>query len=124
MAMTLDQKRANFAWNKITNDVVSKAFATDYKNLAKSLPALVMSNGLLQTLSFLKGKDKKSHDKILEHLLTWLNSSLSITDDNSFDGMVAALTSQDQDGGVNYWIVTEEALEFMRWLRYLAAAAI
>ncbi len=47
---TLDQIRAEYAW-KCVQGVDDK-----YKNLAKGLPALVMSNGLMQTLAFLQGK--------------------------------------------------------------------
>lgn len=43
----LEQQRAAYAWNCVQN------CSSDYVNLAKSAPALVMGNGLMQTLAFI-----------------------------------------------------------------------
>jgi CRISPR-associated protein Cmr5 len=70
---SLDQERAAYAW-KCVQSVKDKQ--KDYKNLAKSLPALVMSNGLIQTLAFLKAKEKQEHHLTLgAHIVAWAMTS-------------------------------------------------
>ena len=59
MTMTLDQKRAQRAWDNVT--VAAEHHVTGaYTNLAKAVPSLIMNSGLMQTLAFLQAKiDKK-----------------------------------------------------------------
>ena len=47
--MTLEQKRSQAAW-AMAKDGLALA-AGEYTNLAKAAPALIMNNGLMQTLA-------------------------------------------------------------------------
>lgn len=49
--MTLEQRRSATAWRFAQEGV---ARSDQYKDLAKAAPALIMNNGLLQTLAFLR----------------------------------------------------------------------
>ena len=55
--LTLEQRRAQDAWN------CAGQYGEDHVNLAKGLPALIMSSGLMQVLAFLHEKgQKQAHD--------------------------------------------------------------
>lgn len=118
---TLDQIRAERAWTYV------QGADEKYKNLAKGLPALVMSNGLMQTLAFLEGKADKSRSneyaKLTDHILHWLGDReaqvLSSEAARSFQESMTALCCCDS---LLYQRATEEALAILRWIRYLANA--
>ncbi|ROQ92064.1 type III-B CRISPR module-associated protein Cmr5 [Desulfosoma caldarium] len=123
---TLDQIRAEYAWACV------QGVDEKYKNLAKGLPALVMSNGLMQTLAFLQGKAGKKedknreineHEKLLGHLLDWLGRPeahvLRAKDSENFANAMKALSGCDS---LLYQRATEEALAVLKWIRYLANA--
>jgi CRISPR-associated protein Cmr5 len=57
---TLEQQRATRAWECV-DEVTSKSqdFKKKYGSLARKVPTLILTNGLGQTLAFLKAKGKK-----------------------------------------------------------------
>jgi CRISPR-associated protein Cmr5 len=114
IAKNLDQERAAFAWKAIG----AKPDET-YVKLAKGMPALVMGNGLMQTLAFLNSKDKgKGHGDLLRHVIEWLGKRF----DNfgpDFDGAIQWLYGSPPS---EYLRATDEALEILRWIRQLADA--
>ncbi|MFQ5745453.1 MAG: type III-B CRISPR module-associated protein Cmr5 [Acidobacteriota bacterium] len=112
-ARSLDQERAAYAWK-----AVGASPADDYTNLAKAAPALIMSNGLMQTLAFYKSKGKDHHKRLLCGILGWLAQSLGDFPED-FEGAMERLHSADSD---LYMRATEEALEILRWIRQFAAA--
>ncbi len=119
---TLDQIRAEYAWECVQG--VDDKYKEKYKNLAKGLPALVMSNGLMQTLAFLQGKSdgKNEHSQVLGHVLKWLNSPqaklFGNTESSDFKSAMTALAGCDS---LKYQRATEEALGILKWIRYLAS---
>ncbi|WP_448383861.1 type III-B CRISPR module-associated protein Cmr5 [Desulfosoma sp.] len=116
---TLDQIRAAYAWECV------QGVDDKYTNLAKGLPALVMSNGLMQTLAFLqsKAKENNEHAKIVRHVLGWLGRPeaqvLREEQSRDFAPAMAALAGCDS---LHYQRATEEALGILKWIRYLASA--
>lgn len=133
---SLDQERAAFAWKRIEERFLgSKEIAADkrttYCNLAKSAPALIMGNGLMQTLAFFEAKacDKKGDRKedaetgwLNDDILSWLASRLPELGSEtscSFKKVMSRLHSEKSDV---YQRATEEAMELLRWLRQLAPA--
>ena len=122
---SLDQKRAAFAWMCVKGQSKSK----EYKNLAKSLPALVMSNGLMQTLAFLKTKETQEHHLVLgAHVCSWAikgDREAPSIDANEFkhrfDSIMNNLYKMETD---KYRRTTEETLEILKWIRQMADAAI
>jgi CRISPR-associated protein Cmr5 len=117
---TLEQERAAFAWAQVRNRGGEKHLK-DYRNLAKSAPALVAANGLLPTVLFYKGKGKPHHLFLLEDLSTWLNTralpNRTLTDDS--DALVEALI---QASPAEYRQATDETLQLLRWIRQFVAA--
>jgi len=115
---TREQESAEFAWRKVQGQ------NRDYRNLVKSAPAMVMSNGLMQTLAFLKskGKDKgiDHHTMVLNHIIGWLHEK-KILKGNNFS---SAMTDLYGMSSFEYQRATDEALAILRWMRHLADAVI
>ena len=110
----LDQERAKFAWEKVQGQT------KDYKNLVKSAPAMVMTNGLMQTLAFLKGKGKDHHEILLNHIMKWLQEN-NIINGGDFSHTMESLYKMDS---YEYQMATEETIAILRWLRQFADAVI
>ena len=114
---TLEQERAKFAWEKVQGQ------SDDYRNLVKSLPAMIMTNGLMQTLAFLeaKGKGKDHHKNLVKHIVEWMNERKILDQGNDFKKVMERLYSCSSQ---EYQRITEEVLALLKWLRQLADAAI
>lgn len=114
---TLEQKRAEFAWQKVQGQ------SDDYLRLVKSLPAMIMTNGLMQTLAFLEGKGEKQrhHKDLVNHLIEWLAKRDVVRERSDFKGVMETLYSLESQ---KYQQATEEVLAILRWLRQLVDAAI
>ena len=119
---TLEQERAKFAWEKVQGQ------SEDYRNLVKSLPAMIMTNGLMQTLAFLEGKgkgkdlNKNPHKHLMNHIIEWLEKrGLIEGQGNDFGKVMGELYSCYSQ---EYQRITEEVLALLRWLRQLVDAAI
>ncbi len=113
---SLDQKRAAYAWEKV------QGCTGDYVTLAKGAPALIMNNGLMQTLAFYEDKGKNHHKALNKHLMDWLAIKLTGNEVNGipFETMMEALQKTDSQ---NYRQATEETLALLRWIRQYAAIA-
>ncbi|MBL0351957.1 MAG: type III-B CRISPR module-associated protein Cmr5 [Candidatus Dechloromonas phosphoritropha] len=111
-AMTLEQRRSQFAWDSV------QGCNKDYVKLAKSAPALIMNNGLMQTLSYLQ--DKK-HSELLKHLREWLATRYPehFGQAKDFQSLIGKLLKVDSS---QYRQATEESLLLLRWIRQFAAA--
>ncbi len=116
-AMTLEQKRSETAWRFAKEGV---ALSDQYKDLAKATPALIMNNGLLQTLAFFEDKGKPHHKTLAAHLRRWVMTRAGGSDkDIGFSPFMEILLKADSS---QYRQSTEEALLLLRWIRQFAAA--
>lgn len=112
---TLDQMRAEYAW-KCAEEGKS---LSDYANLAKGAPALIMGNGLMQAMAYYQSKSDSGR-KLTQHVANWL--FLQKTGNaaaGSFQAMMKALHTCE---AAQYMRATEESLEILRWIRQLADA--
>ena len=133
MTLTLDQQRAQRAWNDIT-EVDEKGKLKEYTSLAKSTASLIMNSGLMQTLAFLqakaKAKSQDEHELLLQHLLKWLGNVLGgdkIHGDERFPPEPVAdfqlvMEALYQSSPDLYMRATSETMEFLRWIRHFADA--
>lgn len=129
MIQTLDQKRAQFAWAEVNDAKRKIAKFSDYKNLTKGAPALIMGNGLMSAIVFYESRKKKevtvSHAAALrDTILAWLVTRFK--DDKAFQPLpkefrYAMERLQQVDSGF-YMRATEETLAMLRWLRQFADA--
>jgi len=111
---SLDQQRAAYAWKKV------QGYDSDYTKLAKGAPALIMNNGLMQTLAFYADKDKNHHRALNQHLIDWLATYLTGKEVSNlpFKAIMDALQNADSQ---KYRKATEETLALLRWIRQFAA---
>lgn len=116
--VTLEQQRAQFAWDCAKEGT---ALAGDeYRNLAKAAPALIMNNGLMQTLAFYQDKNKPQHQALARHLRRWIMQRAGGNgQDPGFQLMMEGLLRAEP---ANYRQATDEALLILRWVRQFAAA--
>jgi CRISPR-associated protein Cmr5 len=116
---SLDQQRAAYAWQKVQalNPNIKKEFGT----LAKGAPALIMNNGLMQTLAFYQDKKGEHHKALNQHIIGWLWERRPRRDVGvapTFEQTMAELLTADSQA---YRKATEETLALLRWIRQLAA---
>lgn len=117
-AMTLEQQRSATAWRFAQEGV---ALSDQYKDLAKATPALIMNNGLLQTLAFFEDKGKAHHLALAGHLRRWIMARAGGSDkDIGFAAFMDIMLNKADSQ--QYRQATEEALLLLRWLRQFAAA--
>jgi CRISPR-associated protein Cmr5 len=112
MSGSLEQARAGYAWGK-----VGESPSKDYVNLAKGAPALIMQNGLMQTLAFLNSKGGE-HQRLCWEVTGWLAKQM-IVKGPGFDDAMSALHGSSS---LEYARASDEALEVLRWIRQFAAA--
>ena len=118
----IEQGRATYAFKVVQG--VNDSLKKEYKSAAKKFPVLIKTNGLGQSLAFLKSKggeiNKKTgrkkvnaHDKLYEHIGDWLQ-----TEDTK--GLVK--TGELVERVINlespaYRQVTVETLSLLNWMR-------
>lgn len=122
MAQTLEQLRAADAWKQ------AQGRGSEYKNLAKGLPTLIMGSGLMQVMAFLyeksggEARNKQKHCADLGgHLRRWLQSRFP--DVIQSDEFTAFMDSLLKASPATYRQISTEALAWLRWSRQMAAAA-
>jgi CRISPR-associated protein Cmr5 len=118
------QRLAAFAWEKV------QGCGDKYAKLAKAAPALVMNNGLMQTLAFFQAKEEH-HRRLGRHICEWLVETFAGQDgfpsqwgvaqeeNQLFIQVMQALTRAKPH---LYRRATEEALSLLRWIRQFASA--
>ncbi len=117
---TLEQERASDAWDKINR--VNKD-EKKYGSLARGLPAMLQTNGLGQTLAFLKAKGKGDsddyHTVLYNHIGQWLNYRIVNVTGTEASDFLGWLVRQRSD---TYRQATTEAIAYSLWLRRFAEA--
>jgi len=114
-----EQERAKQAWEFVTDahNGLSGKFK-DYKNLAKSAPALVVSNGLMQTLAFFKGKKDAQYKKLMDQVVKWVCEQVYGNQCKGFNALMQKMTEETDVS--KYMLATEESLEILKWIRHFA----
>lgn len=84
--------------------------------LARGVPALVMTSGLMQVMAFLQAKGG-THERLGGHLRAWLHDRCNLRQD--FTGFMEDLLVAEPR---RYQTVTTEAFAWLKWLRQMAAA--
>lgn len=130
---TLDQRRANHAWNAILSfskkkpsgereyDDKAKEYPREYAREAHKLPTRIMAAGLGQALAFIlaKAKDKKPNLRLLhDHLTDWVIKERPMAAENR-DSLLESIIEGDSDFLRR---ATDETLAYLLWLNRLAEA--
>jgi len=124
---TLEQERAQQAWacvQEVTNK--PQEFKKKYGSLARKVPMLVLTNGLGQTLAFLKAKGKNNpadeHTVLFRHLSSWVLSQVASSTTASNGDLLLQWVLQNDSAA--YRRATMEALAFLAWLKRFAEAEL
>src|SRR5437016_1764005 len=119
LQQTKEQQRAKAAW-KAVSEIKGKNKETKegYSTQAKNFPMMTMTNGLGQSLAFLRAKDKAEHNKAFyQHVSAWVTSQIP----NAGDDLLHYLLNHDSNA---YRRATTEALTFAVWLKRFAEAEL
>jgi CRISPR-associated protein Cmr5 len=119
---TVEQARAQFALGRV-QDVKGKQarLAGRYRQEIMGLPAMILSNGLGQTLAFLKaksegGRTRNEHDAAYQHLSDWVRLQLKLPKD-----LLESITEMDVN---TYRLAQAEALAVLGWLKRFVESEI
>lgn len=113
MAQTLEQQRAQDAWEK------SKGYSKEQVNFSKGLPALIINSGLMQVLAFCHEK-KDAKAQVATDLRLWLVKRFTQSDaDPGFEAFMKVLLNLEPQ---SYKDINTEALAWLKWLRQMASA--
>lgn len=125
---TTEQERAKSAWANV-EETNTKSYKKEYGSQARGLPAMIQTNGLGQTLAFLKAKGKNednAYKQLYAHLSKW--GFARLTGGNAAQSLPGGRTTSDlleylihHDSAV-YRRATSEALAYALWLRRFAEA--
>jgi CRISPR-associated protein Cmr5 len=118
-SQTLQQERAASAWAQIEQvELENDKFKKEYGSLVRGLPAMILSDGLAQTLAFLlaKGKDDrtKPHYVAYQHLSSWVCRRLE-TDKDLLDWVL-------HKSSADYRRAASESLAYLHWLKRFVEA--
>ncbi len=111
----LEQRRAAYAWQSV------QGCDSNYCNLAKAAPALIMTNGLMQSLAYYQDKGKNHHLALSKHLREWLKCRFHVQVTNSDFAAIMQTLFNTTDAQF-YRQATEETLALLRWIRQFSAA--
>jgi CRISPR-associated protein Cmr5 len=120
---TMEQRRAAKAW-EFVNRVKEKAQKDqkDYDSWVKKVPVLILTNGLGQTVAFLKSKKDEEKQLLYEHLSEWLTSEVAWSPQaQQRSDLIDRLIHESSQ---NYRRATVEALSFLNWLKRFADALL
>lgn len=118
---TKQQQRAAFALEEL-KDYKTKGVPKEYSQFIVSMPNMILSNGLGQTLAFLKAKSSKEERNFVfsvlkKYLLEEYKSDFTnVQDDFSFLEKINSISQS------KYIKMQEEVLRMLEWLKRYARA--
>lgn len=123
MSNTLGQKRSEFALLKVLN--VDKSLTPKFDKLVLGLPAMILQNGLGQTLAFLLAKATKEsklhtgdHHYIAYKIIAdWSKDQGILKDISSPANCIMEISQMPQS---EYLHMQEETLALLEWVRRYA----
>ncbi len=120
---TKEQERAKAAWDSV-EEVKRKGreFGEKYRSLAQKMPSYILTNGLGQSLAFLKSKAEGNpideYSLLYEHLSNWVRSQV---DSRNNQPLLQWVMDNDSKA---YRRATNETLAFLTWLKRFAEAEL
>lgn len=114
---TPNQARSNYANRCVIAATKENSKFSDYRNMSKSAPSLIMQSGLLPTLTYIMSRDKfESKLQVGRDLLKWLKETKYIMSDSPKDAFAEIMAMSAE----RYMDATQETLELLTWLRQLS----
>jgi len=122
-------QRALFAYNCVRKIANNTEIAQKYKSYSKRIMAMIRVNGLLATVSFIKGSisdkpDGKAYKQLYVDMENWLKHKecpANFAYKEREGELIDVLVSLSSD---EYRVITKEIMEFANWLRRFAEGMI
>ena len=94
----------------------TESYGEEYKNLCKSFPTMIVSNGLAQAVSFYEAKGKEAHREVIRSVKEELKSFYKVNglQMNSTDKISEFLLKMDLK---TYMDFEKYLLDTLKWLR-------
>jgi CRISPR-associated protein Cmr5 len=116
MSRTFEQDRAKFALEAVTKIDKEK---DKYETLIKQLPAMVLNNGLGQTMAYLLAKDGGEHKEPSWHLYSCLEKWIAGQGIFPAGDLIGSLMRSDRN---KYMHAQHEILKLLTWMVKFADA--
>jgi len=125
----LEKGRAEFAYKCVEKAIEifkdNSKKQKEYKSYTRKIPSMILSNGLGQTLAFIKAKSEKgnAYDLIYQQLTEYMKSEHTARikmpqEKNDLIELVISCNSS------TYRYITKEILAFLNWLKRFAEGLI
>lgn len=120
----IEHERAKEAWACVdyVNSEESDKFKKEYRSIVMKSPTMIITNGLGQTLAFLKSKGKndesKPEEKLCKDIERWLDKRVQWTAEG---GLMERVISLPND---KFRYATAETLSFLSWMKRFADAVL
>lgn len=125
MLQEINNKRAQIAYESVSQVVGNEDFAKEYRSLARSLPAMLQMNGLGATVTYLYAKRGKKDGKdpysILYNTITDWYKQMKNTKLPSDLKFIEIITYMESD---EYRILTREVRDLLIWVKRFAEGMI
>jgi len=124
MIENIEHERAKEAWNCIdyVNSKENNEFRKEYRSVVMKTPTMIITNGLGQTLAFLKSKGKndesKPEEKLYRDIEGWLDKRIQWTTKGELMEKVISLPND------KFRYATNETLSFLSWMKRFADAVL
>ncbi|MDH7477716.1 MAG: type III-B CRISPR module-associated protein Cmr5 [Candidatus Bathyarchaeota archaeon] len=120
MLRSLEQERARFSWDCVNGVKALKDedIEEKYSSYVKRAPALILTNGLGNTLAFYRSKDEKAYKLLYEHINGWFKKKCHINQD-----VIEWLISENTSS-LDIFRVTKEILALLSWMKRFAEAEL
>jgi CRISPR-associated protein Cmr5 len=122
---TIEHQRASKAWelvNRVKQEARSSKEQKEYNSWVKKAPVLILTNGLGQTVAFLKSKSDREKQLLYEHLSAWLMGQISWSAQaQQKSDLIDRLI---HESSTSYRRATLETLAFLNWLKRFADALL
>ncbi len=123
----LEKGRAEFAYNCVKEalEKLDIEKQKDYRSYTRKIPTMILTNGLGQTLAFIKAKIKKgnAYDLIYRQLTDYLKSNTTsrIKMPGDKQELLEWVISCDS---TEYRYITREILSFLNWVKRFSEGMI
>jgi len=119
----LENGRAEFAFHCVQEVVELKGndVGTQYRQLSRSLPYMIKTNGYGASMAFLYSKGSTAHKDLLTHILNWLIERKMIEKGKDKDGFMKVIT---QSSSAQYKELARETMSFLAWLKRFAEGSL
>lgn len=120
----IEHERAKEAWSCVdyVNTELDGKFKKEYRSVVMKTPTMVITNGLGQTLAFLKSKgkndEKKPEEKLYRDIESWLDRRIQWTAKGELIEKVIVLPTD------KFRYATSETLSFLSWMKRFADAVL